>query len=285
MKWLIYGGNGWIGTYIIKVLNNLGYNDVIIGQSRLDNIIDLENEIKNILPDRVISSIGRTSGPGYNNIDYLEQKGKLVDNIRDNLYSNFNLAFITNKYNIHLAYFGTGCIFTGYNNDNGFSEEDKPNFFGSSYSIVKGFTDQIMICFNNVLNVRIRMPIMDDCNSKNFIIKLLSYKKICSIPNSMSILPELIPILIDMCVNKHVGTINLVNPGLISHNEILEIIKQYKIPNLQWENFTLEEQKQVLLADRSNNLLNTSKLEKMYKVSNIKDGLVNLIKNLDLNIP
>ena len=45
-----------------------------------------------------------------------------------------------------------------------------PNFFGSSYSVVKGFTDRLMKLYDeNVLNLRIRMPITGEQNSRNFI--------------------------------------------------------------------------------------------------------------------
>ena len=64
----------------------------------------------------------------------------------------------------------------------GFTEESLPNFFGSSYSIVKGFTDRMMHMFeNNTLNLRIRMPITASSNKRNFITKIVSYEKICSI--------------------------------------------------------------------------------------------------------
>lgn len=280
MKWLIYGGKGWIGSYIVQQLELFG-ETIILGQCRTDSN-DLEKEIIKISPDRVICVIGRTSGPGYSNIDYLEQKGKLVENVKDNLFGPISLAFITNKYNIHMTYFGTGCIYSGYAEEtDGYLETDNPDFFGSSYSVVKGYTDRIMKNFDNVLNVRIRMPIMDDKNPKNFIMKLLSYKKICSIPNSMSVLPELVPIMIDMAFNKLVGPINMVNPGTITHNEILEMVREYKIPELHWENFSLEEQSQVLVAERSNNKLNTEKLESLYKVKNIKDSTREIIQKIN----
>lgn len=279
MKWLIYGGKGWIGSKVSDILKEQGEN-VVLGQKRADNIVEIEEEIRTILPDRVIVSIGRVSGPGYNNIDYLEQPGKLVENIRDNLFSIFNLAFITNKYNIHMTYFGTGCIFSGYKNFTGFSEDDVPNFFGSSYSTVKGFTDQMITNFPNVLNARIRMPIMDDNNPKNFIIKLLGFKKICSIPNSMSVLPELIPVLINMAKEMKSGTINLTNPGIITHNEILQLVKKYHLPDLEWENFTIDDQKKVLKADRSNNMLDAQKLCSQYKVKNILVSVEDIIKNM-----
>ena len=36
--------------------------------------------------------------------------------------------------------------------ENGFKEEDVPNFFGSGYSVVKGFTDKMMNLFSNVVS-------------------------------------------------------------------------------------------------------------------------------------
>ena len=70
-----------------------------------------------------------------------------------------------------------------------FKEEDIPNFFGSSYSIIKGFTDRLMHQLDNyVLNLRIRMPISSENAPRNFITKITKYEKICNIPNSMTLL-------------------------------------------------------------------------------------------------
>ena len=279
MKWLIIGHNGWIGQQIIKILKNKN-EDIITTNCRADNIINIENILLTTCPDRVICVIGRTHGDNIKTIDYLEQKGKLVENINDNLYSPIILALICSKYNIHLTYLGTGCIFSGYEKQ--YNEDDTPDFYGSSYSIVKGFTDKLIKNFNNVLNVRIRMPISDDLNSeRNFIYKITHYEKICSMNNSMTVLPELLPILIDMIINNQNGTINLVNPGGITHNEILELYKEIIDPNFIWYNMTIEEQDKILLAERSNNILDTNKLKKIYpNVTNIKDAIKKLFINI-----
>lgn len=288
MKWLVYGSFGWIGKQVCTILNNLG-ETIIHAKSRADNETDVENEIIETNPDRIISLIGRTFGPGCNTIDYLEQKGKLVENLKDNLYGPLVLAMLSKKHNIHFTYLGTGCIFNGYEgDDNGYSEEAKPDFFGSSYSTVKGYTDRIMHMFNDsVLNCRIRMPIQEIIEPRNFITKIMTYDKICSTDNSMSVLPELLPIMVDMAKNKVTGTINLTNPGLINHNEILEMVKEIIDPNFNWVNFTIEEQEKILLAGRSNNLLNTDKLQHMYPhVLPIKDSVRNVLidmKNKQIN--
>ena len=53
---------------------------------------------------------------------------------------------------------------------------------------------------------------------------------------------------------------NYTNPGAISHNEILELYKQYVDPEITWSNFSLEEQAKVIVAPRSNNLLDTARV-------------------------
>jgi 3,5-epimerase/4-reductase len=269
MRFLVYGGEGWIGSKIVKILEDLGHT-VILGKVRCDNVESLGIEIVNVAPDRLICCIGRThgciDGKSYPTIDYLEQPGKIRENVRDNLFSPVVMAKLCEKFGIHMTYLGTGCIFNG---NEEYFEESLPDFFGSGYSVVKGYTDQLMKMFDNVLNVRIRMPISEDQSPRNFIKKITSYAKICSIPNSMTVLPELLPLLVDMSINRRTGTINLTNPGVISHNEILEMYREIIEPNFTWENFSLEEQARILASARSNNHLNTDKLREWYP--NVKD--------------
>jgi dTDP-glucose 4,6-dehydratase len=279
MKLLVYGSKGWIGQQFIKILINKNI-EFTEGLSRTDNENTLLDELEKIKPSHVISFIGRThgtyDGQKIGTIDYLEKKGKLVENVRDNLFSPFLLAHYCSLLNIHYTYLGTGCIFTydeehpfGVEKD-GFTEESVPNFFGSSYSIVKGFTDRIMKLYKNVLTLRIRMPITETLNDRNFISKIVNYEKICSVPNSMTVLPELLPYALDMLINNKTGIYNFTNPGLISHNEILEMYKEIVEPNFTWNNFSIEEQNKVIASERSNNFLETEQLTSLYPVKNIK---------------
>ena len=118
------------------------------------------------------------------------------------------------------------------------------------------------------------MPITGKNNPRNFITKITNYTKICSVQNSMTVLPELIPIMIDLALNNVTGTINLTNPGTISHNEILEMYKDIVDPNFTWTNFSIQEQNEILASKRSNNYLDTSRLEQLYpNVLTIKDAV------------
>ena len=172
-KVLIYG-NGWISQEFQKYLQFLNIT-FHVSTNRVNNHKIIKEELNEFDPSHVLCFIGRTHGTidgvDFPTIDYLEEPGKLVENIRDNLFSPTVLAILCNRLNIHLTYLGTGCIFSG-TDEPGFNEKNTANFFGSSYSIVKGFTDDIMRLFDNVLNLRIRMPIIDGKHPRDFIYKL-----------------------------------------------------------------------------------------------------------------
>lgn len=272
MKVLLLGHKGWIGQKVITILDNQNI-DYVITDYRGETD-DLKQFILNNNITHIYCCLGRTHGTlndkVYTTIDYLENKETLHQNINDNLYTPLSLAMFSDKNNIHFTYIGTGCIFSDDNKE--FTEDDKPNFFGSNYSIVKGFTD-MLIKNTNALILRIRMPISSDKSIRNFITKITTYEKICSIPNSMTILDELLPISVEMMKNQETGCFNFTNPGVISHNEILEMYKEIVDPTFTWKNMTILEQDKLLLSKRSNNSLDTTKLESKYKVDNIRDGV------------
>ena len=296
---LLFGSNGWIGSKVYNLLVSRGIN-VHKSNARAEDTESIQKEVDDIglrKVTHIMSFIGRThgvyEGETIGTIDYLEKPGKLLENVSDNLYGPVSLALFCRKNNIHFTYLGTGCIFNydekhpyGEEN-NGFTEKSLPNFFGSSYSVVKGYTDQIMHLFeDSVLNVRIRMPITDEVHPRNFITKITNYKKICSIPNSMTVLNELLPIMIDLSLKQTTGTVNLTNPGLISHNEILTMYKEIVDPSFEWDNFSIEEQDQILASKRSNNFLDTERLEKEtnFQVKNIKDSVKQMLKQMKENM-
>jgi 3,5-epimerase/4-reductase len=188
---------------------------------------------------------------------------------------------------------GTGCIFH-YDDGKfklggaGFTEKDDPNFFGSAYSTCKGFTDRLfrMMFDESALNVRIRMPITPDDSPYNFITKIVNYAKVINIPNSMTVLPALLPIMVDLSIKKVTGTINLTHPGAISHNECLELYKKHVDPTFTWENFTTEEQDKILLSGRSNNLLDTTRLKSLYpEVDDIHTAVEKICIEMKKNVP
>ena len=271
MKVLVFGAKGWIGKQFI--LNSI--HTIAEATSRAENYQDVLDEIESLKPDCVISLLGRTYGTGPDgklipSIDYLELPGKLYENMRDNFYAPFNLATICDKLNIHFVYLGTGCIYTYTETKKLFTEEDKPNFFGSGYSTVKGYTDQILRHCKNTLQLRIRMPVSKLVSGRNLIDKLVAYTNICSIPNSMTVLDDMWPIIDKMIEVRELGVYNLTNPGTAEHNWILEEYKPLFNPSHTWNLISYEEQMKHIKSERSNNEMNTTKLESFCKEYSIE---------------
>jgi hypothetical protein len=174
-----------------------------------------------------------------------------VETIRANVIGCLTLADVCLQKNIHMTYYGTGCIFH-YDKDfpqgsgKGFMESDTPNFTGSYYSYTKvragspsapclggpggprpcsgqggapgphartltlppphhhhhpaqAMVESLLKQYPNVLTLRVRMPIVADLvYPRNFITKIIKYDKVVDIPNSMTVLPELLPMSIEM---------------------------------------------------------------------------------------
>jgi dTDP-4-dehydrorhamnose reductase len=182
---LVFGGDGWIGKQLVTLLQKHSKIDMVfISNIRPQHLQELRKELDLMKPSHVVSTIGRTHGKidgvEIPTIDYLEHEGKLLENITDNLYAPLTLAHECERRNIHYTYVGTGCIFEyddvhSIGSAQTFLENDEPNFFGSSYSIIKGVTDQLMHQFpHSTLNVRIRMPITIAPNPRDFITKILN---------------------------------------------------------------------------------------------------------------
>jgi 3,5-epimerase/4-reductase len=90
----------------------------------------------------------------------------------------------------------------------------------------------------------------------------------------MTVLPILLPYILKLMETKYSGTVNMVNPGVISHNQVLEMYKEYVNPSFQWKNFTIEEQAEILSSKRSNNYLDTTLLESLFpEIKNIKEAV------------
>jgi len=284
---LVFGHKGWIGQQFVALLKEKGFT-VLEATSRADDREAVEAEVTSTTPTHIVSLIGRTHGEGFTTIDYLEQPGKLIENMTDNLYGPLTLASVAKHQGIHMLYMGTGCIFTYDGTGHKFTESDKPNFFGSEYSTVKGITDRIMNeqYADTVLNVRIRMPISKTPGPRNFITKIINYKNICSIPNSMTVMEDILPCLITCMDKKITGTLNATNPGVIEHNTILSWYKELQDPDHVWTSIdNTELLRSCVKSARSNNELDTTRLEALFpSVPTIEESVRRILETESFRI-
>ncbi|KAK9909763.1 hypothetical protein WJX75_007095 [Coccomyxa subellipsoidea] len=258
---LVFGRSGWIGGLVGELLTSQG-TKFEYANARLEDRAGILADIERVKPTHVLNAAGLTGRP---NVDWCEDHK--IETIRVNVLGMLNLADICLEKKLHLTTYATGCIFH-YDKDfpegsgKGFKETDTPNFTGSYYSYTKAMVESLLKEYPNILVLRVRMPIVGDLTyTRNFISKIIRYDKIINIPNSMTVLPELLPYSIEMAKRGLTGIMNYTNPGAISHNEIMELYKSYVDPEFTWKNFSVEEQAEVIKAPRSNNLLDTTRIE------------------------
>ncbi len=275
---LVFGGRtGWIGKKIVALLHEMGHNPVC-AQSRLENRQDIVEEIKSISPSFIINAAGITGRP---NVDWCETHKQ--ETIRVNVIGTLNLADIAHEFGLHLTNISTGCIYE-YDAQHpirsgiGFTEEERPNFDGSFYSRTKIMLEDLILEYPNVLNLRVKRPISTELD-KGFVGRIIRYEKVVNTPNSFCILDDLLPIAIDMTLRGIKGNYNFANPGTMSHNEILDLYKQYLNPEHTYKNFSIEEHDKILKARRANAELSVNKLLKLYpNIPHIRDSLAKLFQ-------
>jgi len=283
--YMIFGKNGWIGGKLKAMLEEAG-KTVVLANSRLENREDVAKELDEVKPTFVLNAAGVTGRP---NVDWCESNREAT--IRANVIGTLNLADLCSSRGIHCTMYATGCIFE-YDDEHpiggkAFDEESKPNFDGSFYSLTKGMVEQMLKCYSNVMVLRVRMPLSDDLSARNFITKITKYAKVVDVPNSMTVLSDLLPVSIGMAEKKLEGVYNFTNPGAISHNQILDLYKKYIDPSFTYVNFSLEEQAKILAAGRSNNELTTDKIVAAmpeFEIPHIQDAIHGLFKRMRVNL-
>merc|ERR1719215_1672737 len=231
VKFLIFGRSGWIGGVLGKICKEAGYS-YQYATCRLQEREKVGREISVTGATHVLNAAGVTGRP---NVDWCESHK--IETIRANVIGVLTLADVASQLGVHVTNFATGCIFH-YDDKIGkpenpprdanlistagpqsvFTEGDQANFTGSYYSLTKGYVENMLRAYDNVLTLRVRMPIDADVvgNKRNFIYKIANYDRIVNIPNSMTVLDELLPYSVELAIRGKVGIFNFCNPGAIS---------------------------------------------------------------------
>ncbi|KAL6861675.1 hypothetical protein ACP4OV_017375 [Aristida adscensionis] len=258
-KFLIYGRTGWLGSLLGKICEKQGL-PYEYGKGCLEERAQLLHDIRNVKPTHVFNAAGVIGRP---NIDWCESQKQ--ETIYIKVLGMLNLAYVCREEGLRVINYFTDCIFeydakhpegSGF----GFKEQDTPNFTASFYSKTIAMVEELLNEYDNVCTLIFRMRIPSDLSKpRNIVAEMARYDKMVNIPNSMTVVDELLPISIEMAKRDCRGIWTFANPGVVSHNEILEMCIN---PDFKWTNFTLVEQaKKVIVASRRNNDLNASKFK------------------------
>lgn len=225
-----------------------------VSDAKIRAFRDAEKEIKRHKPKIIINCVGHIG----RNVDDCEQdKDKTLF---ANTLIPIVLAEMAIRKNIKLVHISSGCIYQfDYSKDKPISEEKKPDFFDLYYSRSKIYSEMALeaLCSKfNILIARIRVPL--DCrpHPRNILTKLIGYKKVIDLPNSISYIPDFVKALQHLIRVDAKGIYNIVNKGALFYPELLEVYKRYS-PDFKYR---VIDYKKLNLV-RTNLVLSTKKLE------------------------
>jgi 3,5-epimerase/4-reductase len=265
-KTLIFG-KGFIGKKLQQAL------ECNISDKKIFSFNDAVGEIEKYNPDRIINCIGYT---GKRNVDDCEvNKDKTL---MANVFVPTILAEIALRYKLKLVHISSGCIYKyDYGKDKPITEDKPPDYFNLFYSRTKIYAEQILNRLTTiypVLIARIRIPMDNKPHSKNIIDKLISYKKVIDIPNSITYIPDFIKALKHLIKIEARGLYNLVNKGSLCYPKLLDVYRKHK-PDFEYKIIDYQD----LGLERTNLILSTKKLENSgAEVRNINEVLEECVK-------
>jgi hypothetical protein len=121
------------------------------------------------------------------------------------------------------------------------------------------------------------MPITAVPSDRNLINKLLGYKSIIEIPNSVTVIDDLLPVLKRLIEGGHTGIFNIINPEPVTHKEILDLYEEYSGKSLGKVYIPASELR--VKATRSNTVLSMNKLDSLgLGLPHTKESLSRILK-------
>ena len=280
---VLFGATGYVGKTFYRELLNKGFNVAKFKWSdyTVHNINTLAADLSTAR--FVINCAGYTGTP---NVDACE------DDKANCLYGNAIwpelLARACEIARVPYGHVSSGCIYTGDNNERGFKEEDVPNFDFrhnncSWYSGTKALGEEALKNYPNGYIWRLRIPFNNVDGPRNYLTKVIRYKKLLNATNSISHLDEFVKACISIWFQElpH-GTYNVCNHGVITTKEVVSMIQMHKVCEKDFTFFENEEEFMRLAAKapRSNCVLNTSKIQSYgIKMSEVHDAVHNSLKN------
>jgi dTDP-4-dehydrorhamnose reductase len=252
MKFYIVGASGWMGGRCAQYLSTEGH-EVVSDRVDVSDLPLLTKTFLDMRPDVVINFAGVRA---YPNIDWCEDHKE--ETVKVNVVGAINVALASLSAGAYMIQIASGCIYSG-GPEKQFTEEDTPNFFGSFYSRMRSVMQDALKELP-VLQVRIRMPVSLQAHPRNLITKIATYKKVISVPNSVTVIEDLFPALCVLAEKKPIGILNLVNDGPVTHAAILAAYKNIVDPTHTYECIDVKELEQnVVKAARSNCVLSNEK--------------------------
>ncbi|MCA9408402.1 MAG: NAD-dependent epimerase/dehydratase family protein [Candidatus Omnitrophica bacterium] len=263
-------GKGVVGTRLQKEF------DCPISAKKIQTFADVFSIIEQHKPKVVINCIGHT---GENNVDDCE---KVLDKtMTANTFVPILLGEAALRQGFKLVHLSSGCIYYyNYGKQKPIPETRVPDYYRLYYSRTKLYIEHILDEMAkkdkraNILIPRVRVPLDNRPYKKNVLTKLIQYKRIIDVPNSVTYMPDFVKALKFLIKKDAKGIYNVVNKHGLKYSRLMKIYKKY-VPEFEYEIIKLKQ----LNLDRTNLILSTKKLEETgFKVRSIDEVLEECVK-------
>jgi dTDP-4-dehydrorhamnose reductase len=206
MKILILGKEGWLGGMFYDYLVKMGV-EVTSNGDDINSLQFLEPDITTVV-----------NFAAYASIDWCEQNKNKT--FWSNVLGAQNVSKVCKSAGVKSVFISSCCILKSVNVNDIKYEDDFPSP-SCFYTETKLMAERLISEIDpNTLIVRIRLPISEVPHPRNVLNKLSTYKKLIDTQESVVIVEDMLPRMLELIKNDERGIVHLTNEGTISPAEI-----------------------------------------------------------------
>jgi len=262
----LLGGSGYVGQAYQAMLSRKGIPFRNLRRAEVDytNAETLRTALLRDRPEFLINAAGYTGKP---NVDACEIHK--TECLFGNAVFPGIVARACEEAGVPWGHVSSGCIYSGARPDgSGFTEEDVPNFtfrtnHCSFYSGTKALGEEVLAGQPSLYLWRLRIPFDHVDNPRNYLTKLMRYPTLLEATNSISELAEFVAATF-ACWEQRIpfGTYNVTNPGQVTTQEVVELIRRTGVSQKSFTFFKSEAEfmQKAAKTPRSNCVMDPSKL-------------------------
>jgi dTDP-4-dehydrorhamnose reductase len=269
----------------------------------------LRELLRELRPDFVINAAGFAGKP---TVDACETAR--ADTLEGNTVFPLRVAEACAEAGVRWGHVSSGCVYQGDKGIDtsgqaiGFREEDAPNFSFHSgecsfYSGTKALAEEFLLAGGyDVYIWRLRVPFDHRDGARNYLSKLMRYKRLLGVRNSLSHLGDFVASAwATMERDLPRGIYNLTNPGSVTTQDVVELIREEgenrlarndnysaerMLKSYSWFESEDEFMKTTAVARRSSCVLDTTKAEQLgLPLRPVREALADSLRNWTWETP
>lgn len=214
-QYLLIGGHGFLGRHVESVLSSIHRSTYVLPRHiRLCQSDVIKQTIESTGAKFVVCAAGVSGKP---TVQWCEDHE--LETFETNVLDVCNLIRICRDAGVHLTYFGSGLVYARKDsNEAARCEVDEPNLTSMVYCRYRVMLESIIRrCYiTDVLYLRILYPCSFDGDAKCFFEKMMGRStSVKDARVSLTIIPDLFPLIPKMVEDGRTGIVNFVNRGSV----------------------------------------------------------------------